>query len=369
MRAQTEIESSKDPLVFTERELLAPCGLDLALIDAALGALMTRDLTYGDLYFQSVRIETWTIEDGIVKEGAHSVDQGVGVRAVAGERTGFAYSDQLDAEALTDAVEAARGIARGKGRGRAQVPRRASLRRLYPGDDPTTSLEDAQKVELLRRLDREARRLDERITQVMGSLASVFELVLLQGSDGVLAADIRPLVRLNVSVILEKDGRREQGYAGGGGRGDLSLVAADETVRRLASEAVRQASVNLEAIPAPAGVMPVVLGPGWPGVLLHEAIGHGLEGDFNRKGTSAFSGRVGERVATEACTVVDDGTLEGRRGSLSMDDEGTPTACNTLIENGVLKGYLQDKLNAGLMKTSSTGNGRRESFAYPPMPR
>lgn len=369
MRAQDNFDQPSDPLVTVERELLQPNGLDLGQVDAALGALMTRQLTYGDLYFQFVRIETWTIEDGIVKEGVHSVDQGVGVRAVLGERTGFAYSDQLDSDALDDAVASARGIARSNGQGRAEVPVPGSQRNLYPGDDPTLSLDDIEKVELLKRLDRETRAIDERISQVIGSVASVFEMVLVQGSDGTLAADVRPLVRLNVSVIMEKETRREQGYAGCGGRGDLSLVNSEDTVRGLAAEAVRQAAVNMEAVPAPAGVMPVVLGPGWPGILLHEAIGHGLEGDFNRKGTSAFSGLIGERVATNECTVVDDGTLEGRRGSLNMDDEGTPSKCNTLIENGILKGYLHDKLNAGLMGTASTGNGRRESFAYPPMPR
>ncbi|MFL2546032.1 MAG: metalloprotease TldD, partial [Candidatus Rariloculaceae bacterium] len=266
-------------------------------------------------------------------------------------------------------VKAARGIARAQGSGRAAVSKPARYRSLYPIDDPSTSLDDADKVELLLSLDRAARSIDERVTQVMGSVASVYEIVLIQGSDGVLAADIRPLVRLNVSVIAEKGDRREQGYAGFGGRGDLSLLTAGEKVSDLAAEAVRQASVNMEAVPAPAGVMPVVLGAGWPGILLHEAIGHGLEGDFNRKGTSAFSGLIGESVATSECTVVDDGTLEGRRGSLNMDDEGSPTQCNTLIEHGVLKGYLHDKLNAELMDTKSTGNGRRESFAYPPMPR
>ena len=244
-----------------------------------------------------------------------------------------------------------------------------STHNLYPTDDPSKSLDDVDKVGLLLNLDSEVRSLDDSVIQVIGSIASVFEMILVQGSDGILAADIRPLVRLNVSVITEKDNRREQGYAGFGGRGDLSLLTSRERVCSVAKEAVRQAAVNMEAISAPAGIMPVVLGAGWPGILLHEAIGHGLEGDFNRKGTSAFSGLIGERVATSECTVVDDGTLEGRRGSLNIDDEGSPTQCNTLIENGVLKGYLHDKLNAELMQTESTGNGRRESFAYPPMPR
>jgi TldD protein len=369
MRPETSIDSTADSLAAVDRQLLQPAGLDLSQVDQALGLLMTRQLTYGDIYFQFTRFETWSIEDGIVKDGIHGVDQGVGVRAVSGERTGFAYSDQLDPAALEDAVRAARGIARSQGGGRAKVAQATRTHKLYPIDDPSMSLNDVDKVKLLLSLDREARSMDERVTQVMGSLASVFEMILVQGSDGVLAADIRPLVRLNVSVITEKGNRREQGYAGFGGRGDLSLLTTTQKVYNLAAEAVRQAAVNMEAVPAPAGVMPVVLGAGWPGILLHEAIGHGLEGDFIRKGTSAFSGLIGERVATSECTVVDDGTLEGRRGSLNMDDEGSPTQCNTLIENGVLKGYLHDKLNADLMQTKSTGNGRRESFAYPPMPR
>ncbi len=369
MRPEKYVVSPVDSLAIVDRKLLQPAGLDLSQLDRALGALMTRQLDYGDFYFQFTRFETWTIEDGIVKDGTHSVEQGVGVRAVAGEKTGFAYSDQLDAPALKDAVEAARGIVRTRGDGRAKTPRATQAQQLYPADDPSLSLDDAEKVELLLRLDRETRAMDERVIQVIGSLASVYEMILVQGSDGVLGADIRPLVRLNVSVITQKGDRREQGYAGCGGRGDLSLLTATDQVRSLAAEAVRQASVNMDAIPAPAGVMPVVLGPGWPGILLHEAIGHGLEGDFNRKGTSAFSGLIGERVASPECSVVDDGTLEGRRGSLNIDDEGSPTQCNTLIENGVLKGYLHDKLNARLMNTRSTGNGRRESFAYPPMPR
>jgi TldD protein len=328
---------------------------------------MSRQLDYADLYFQLTRFETWTVEDGIVKEGVHSIDQGIGVRAVAGERTGFAYSDQLDEAALLDAVDAARGIARANGDGKVKVARHVPYQPLYPNVDPLRSLEDRAKVDLLADLDRRVRLMDPRVAQVVASLASVYEIVLVQASDGTLAADVRPLVRVNVSVIMEKDGRREQGYAGGGGRGDFGLVTG--RALDIAAEAVRTAAVNMEAVPSPAGNMPVVLGSGWPGILLHEAIGHGLEGDFNRKGTSAFSGKIGERVATEQCTVVDDGTLSGRRGSLNVDDEGTPTQCTTLIENGVLKGYMQDKMNARLMKGRSTGNGRRESFAHAPMPR
>jgi TldD protein len=295
----------------------------------------------------------------------------VGVRAVSGEKTGFAYADQLDATALLDAVEAARGIARGPGRGRVQVARTLPPSRdsLYAAVDPLTSATDADKVQLLADLDKRVRAMDSRIIQVVASLAGVYEAILVQGSDGTFAADVRPLVRLNVSVIMERDGRREQGYAGGGGRGDFSIVTAGGRPLEIAAEAVRQAAVNMEAVPAPAGNMPVVLGSGWPGILLHEAIGHGLEGDFNRKGTSAFSGRIGERVATAQCTVVDDGTLPDRRGSLNVDDEGTPTECTVLIESGILKGYMHDKMNARLMGMRSTGNGRRESFAHAPMPR
>jgi TldD protein len=362
-------DAKNDSLAIARDLLLERTGLGLGALDRALAAAMTRQLDYADLYLQMTRYETWSVEDGIVKEGVHSVDQGVGVRAMIGERTGFAYSDQLDEAALLDAVEAARGIARVQGDGRAKVARAAAYDPLYPAVDPLGSMSDAEKVELLAEIDREVRAMDPRVAQVMASLAGVYEVVLVQASDGTLAADVRPLVRLNVSVIMEKDGRREQGYAGGGGRGDFSVLTAEGRPRAIAAEAVRTAGVNLAAVPSPAGNMPVVLGSGWPGILLHEAIGHGLEGDFNRKGTSAFSDRLGERVATEQCTVVDDGTLAGRRGSLNVDDEGTPTRCNTLIERGVLKAYMLDKQNARLMKSQSTGNGRRESFAHVPMPR
>jgi len=358
-----------DAIEIAREHLLARAGLELATLDRALGAAMSRQLDFADLYLQLTRYETWTVEDGIVKEGVYSIDQGIGVRANVGERTGFAYSDQLDEAALFDAVVAARGIARTQGEGRQKVARRVAAQALYPAVDPLPSMSDADKVALLAAIDAKARALDPRVTQVIASLAGVYEIMLVRASDGTLAADARPLVRLNVSVIMERNGRREQGYAGGGGRGDFSVVTAAERPFTIAAEAVRSAAVNMEAVPSPAGNMPVVLGSGWPGILLHEAIGHGLEGDFNRKGTSAFSGRIGERVATEQCTVVDDGTLVNRRGSLSVDDEGTPTQCNTLIERGVLKGYMHDKLNARLLKTTSTGNGRRESFAYAPMPR
>jgi len=365
------VVTGADSFAIARELLLEGAGLELAALDRALSAAMTRKLDYVDLYLQFTRYETWTVEDGIVKEGAYSVDQGIGVRAVSGERTGFAYSDQLDEAALTDAVVAARGIARSKSSGNAQkiAARVASHRPLYPSGDPLRSMTDGDKVALLAELDRRVRAMDNRVAQVIGSLSGVYEVVLVQATDGTLAADVRPLVRLNVSVIMEKDGRREQGYAGGGGRGDYTLVTGNGRPLEIAAEAVRTAAVNMTAVPSPAGTMPVVLGSGWPGILLHEAIGHGLEGDFNRKGTSAFTGRIGERVATEQCTVVDDGTLVGRRGSLTVDDEGTPTSCNTLIERGILKGYMFDKMNARLMGVKSTGNGRRESFAHTPMPR
>jgi TldD protein len=366
---QPNVSPSIDAVDYAYKHLLAPAGLKPATLDKAIARLMGRQLDYADLYFQATRFETWTVEDGIVKEGVHSIDEGVGVRAVVGERTGFAYADQLDEAALFDAVEAARGIARTQGRGEYQVPKASTYQALYPVVDPLMTLADADKVALLADLDQRARAMDPRVIQVIASLAAVHEIILVQATDGTLAADVRPLVRINVSVIMESNGRREQGYAGGGGRGDLSLVTAGGRPVAIAAEAVRSAAVNMEAVPSPAGNMPVVLGAGWPGILLHEAIGHGLEGDFNRKGTSAFSDRIGERVATEQCTVVDDGTLTGRRGSLNVDDEGTPTECTTLIERGVLVGYMHDKLNARLMKTRSTGNGRRESYAYAPMPR
>ncbi len=361
--------TAPDAFGIVKRQLLEPAGLSFKYLDHALSSLMSQRLDYGDLYFQCTQYETWTLEDSIVKDGTHSVDQGVGVRAISGEKTGFAYSDQLDEAALMDAVVAGRAIARASGKGKVKAPRLAPEGKLYSSLNPLARLEDDQKVALLTGIDKEIRAMDERIVQVIASLSSAHEIIFVLGSDGTQGADVRPLFRLSVSVIMEQSGRRERGSGGGGGRGDFSAFVSDGAGTRIGQEAVRQASVNLEAAPAPAGNMPVVLGPGWPGILLHEAIGHGLEGDFNRKGTSAFSGRIGDRVATDQCTVVDNGTLEGRRGSLNIDDEGTPTRCNTLIESGVLRGYLHDKLNASLMNTASTGNGRRESFAHPPMPR
>jgi TldD protein len=354
---------------FAREQILAPAGLDEGRIEHALGLMLGASIDASDLYFQLIREESWAMEDGIVKEGSASIEQGVGVRALAGEKTGFAYSDEIMLPAIEEAARAARAIASHQGSGAVQAWRASGAHQLYLPVDPLQSLSDAQKVGWLERVDRETRRMDPRVVQVMASVNAVHELVLVASSDGVLAADVRPLVRMNVSVIVEQNGRREQGYAGAGGRYSLADLVAEERPLALAREAVRQALVNLEAVPAPAGTMPVVLGPGWPGVLLHEAIGHGLEGDFNRKGTSAFSNRIGERVAAPGCTVVDDGTLAARRGSLNMDDEGTPTQCTTLIEDGVLRGYIHDRLNARLMGTHSTGNGRRESFAHVTLPR
>ncbi len=359
---------TNDVLEIAEHRILAPAGLDEGHLGKVLGGIMGRAVDSADLYFQTSRTEAWSLEDGIVREGSHSIEQGVGVRAMSGEKTGFAYSDEILLPALEQASMAARAIARAGQQGAVQAWSRPTARALYPALDPLPSMSDADKVALLQGIDQQVREIDNRVIQVMASLAGVHEVVLVVASDGTLSADVRPLVRLNVAVICEDGERREQGYSGGGGRSGYEYFTPDR-VREYCCEAVRQAAVNLEAVAAPAGAMNVVLGPGWPGVLLHEAIGHGLEGDFNRKGTSAFSGRIGETVASELCTVVDDGTLEGRRGSLSVDDEGTPTQCTTLIENGVLKGYLQDKLNARLMGVPCTGNGRRESFAHLPMPR
>ncbi|MEO7775732.1 MAG: metalloprotease TldD [Steroidobacteraceae bacterium] len=358
-----------DPLALARSTILTPGGLDESRLDQVLGLVMGHAVDSADLYFQLAREESWALEDGIVKEGSASIEQGVGVRAIAGEKTGFAYSDEIILPALEEASRAARAIAKQGSTGSLQAWHQSAGHKLYLPADPTSSLQDDDKVAWLERVDRETRRMDPRVQQVMASVTAVHEIILIAASDGSLAADVRPLVRFNVSVIVESNGRREQGYAGAGGRYSLAELVANDRPLELAREAVRQALVNLDAVPAPAGSMTVVLGPGWPGILLHEAIGHGLEGDFNRKGTSAFSNRVGEKVAHEACTVVDDGTLAARRGSLNIDDEGTPTQCTTLIENGILKGYLQDKLNAGLMKTRSTGNGRRESFAHVTMPR
>ena len=350
--------------------LLAPFGLDESHLSKAMGAIFTHRADYADLYFQFTKSEGWSLEEGIVKTGSFSIDQGVGVRVVSGDKTAFAYSDEISEHALLEAAAATRTIAR-RGSGKARIPsaiRPAGAHALYLPHDPLASLDAAAKVQLLERVERIARAKDPRVVQVMAGLAGEYDVVLVARSDGVLAADVRPLVRLSITVIAEQNGRREMGSSGGGGRYGYAYFS-DELLEQYASEAVSTALVNLEAQPAPAGQLTVVLGSGWPGVLLHEAIGHGLEGDFNRKGSSAFSGRLGERVAAKGVTVVDDGTLPDRRGSLSIDDEGNPTECTVLIEDGILKGYMQDTMNARLMGMAVTGNARRESFAHLPMPR
>ena len=351
--------------------LLAPFDLEAGKLDRVFGTLVGRRIDYADLYFQYSRYEGWSLEEGIVKSGSFNIEQGVGVRAVSGEKTAFAYSDEISFDALTDAAKATRAIAAaGQARRvKSNLPsRRKNIVPLYGDVDPIASLDSGAKVSLLERLERKCRALDPRIAQVMASLGGEYEVVLIARSDGMIAADVRPLVRLSVQVIAEQNGRRESGSSGGGTRGNYSHFT-DAVLDRYARQAVSQALTNLESRPAPAGTMTVVLGPGWPGVLLHEAIGHGLEGDFNRKGSSAFSGRLGQRVASPGVTVVDDGTIPGRRGSLTVDDEGNPTQRNVLIEDGVLRGYMQDTLNARLMKMPVTGNARRESFAHLTMPR
>ena len=356
-------------LALAERQLLQPGGLSSGDLDRVFSQLMGPSIDAADLYFQHSRSESWMLEDGIVKEGNHSIEQGVGVRAMSGEKTGFAYSDEIVLPQLLTAARSARAIAQSGTDRNSHALEAQDTKSLYAPIDPVESLPTEEKITLLREVDKFCRAQDPCISQVIVSISGVLDTVMIAAADGTLAADVRPLVRLNVQVIAERNGRREQGSAGGGGRYGYRELLANGRAHALAREAVRQALVNLDSVPAPAGTMTVVLGPGWPGVLLHEAIGHGFEGDFNRKGTSAFAGRMGEKIASPLCTVVDDGTLPGRRGSLSIDDEGVPSECTVLIENGVLKGFMQDKLNARLMGMRSTGNGRRESFAHLPMPR
>ncbi len=351
-----------------QKILLSPHLIETRQIEQVFNSMLAHRLDYADLYFQYSRAESWSLEEGIVKSGSFNIDQGVGVRAVSGEKTAFAYSDDISLAALQSAASATRAIASAGGNQRVPLLHPGKRRELYLPDDPIASLKDADKVAMLERLESYARALDPRVVQVIAGLAGEYEAVLVARSDGLMNADIRPLVRLSLTVIVESNGRREQGSAGGGGRFGYGYFD-DAMLHRYAEQAVHQATVNLDAEPAPAGNMTVVLGNGWPGILLHEAIGHGLEGDFNRKGSSAFSGRVGERVAAEGVTVVDDGTIQNRRGSLQMDDEGNPPQCTTLIENGILKGYLQDSLNARLMGVPVTGNARRESYAHIPLPR
>ena len=359
-----------DMFAAAESCLLSPYGLSLSDLERALAGIMARGADDADLYFQYSRAESWSLDEGIVKAGSFGIDQGFGARAVSGEKTAYAYSDEIGMAALEAVSTHVRAITSAGGSGILPVRLAASPlpRSLYAHADPIASLTAAEKVSLLERLETFARGEDARVLQVMASLAGEWETVLIARADGHLAADIRPLVRVSITVIVEANGRREQGSAGGGGRFGYDYFS-DECLQEYARQAVHQAVLNLEARPAPAGKMTVVLGPGWPGILLHEAVGHGLEGDFNRKGSSAFSGRIGERVAAPGVTVIDNGTLPDRRGSLTVDDEGTPTGETVLIENGILQGYLQDRQNARLMGTQSTGNGRRESFASPPLPR
>ncbi|MSP95663.1 MAG: metalloprotease TldD [Betaproteobacteria bacterium] len=370
----THAPPAQDSLLATAHAcLLAPYDLDAARLGPVFGALAEHRIDYADLYFQYTRVEGWSLEEGIVKSGSFSIDQGVGVRAISGEKTAFAYSDDISFNALQDAARATRAIGRAGQMRHVKVAGGAGARRrapasLYAAVDPIASLSSVAKVGMLEKLEKLCRKLDSRVTQVMANLGGEYEVVLVARSDGLTAADVRPLVRLSVQVIVEENGRRESGSSGGGGRTGYEYFT-DDLLRDYAQRAVHQAVTNLAAKPAPAGTMSVVLGPGWPGILLHEAIGHGLEGDFNRKGSSAFSGRIGERVAARGVTVVDDGTIPGRRGSLSIDDEGNPTQRTVLIEDGVLRGYIQDSLNARLMRMPVTGNARRESFAHVTMPR
>ena len=363
-------EPTLERLATAQRYLLEPFGLDESNLRRALAEITTHRVDDADLYFQYTRSEGWSLEEGIVKTGSFSIDQGVGVRAVTGEKTAFAYSDDISWESLLDAARTVRTIAQADKSAKRRVPARkiAPSRALYAGLDPISSLDSTAKVALLGRVEKLARASDPRIVQVMAGLASEYDVVLIARADGTLAADVRPLVRLSVTVIAEQNGRREMGSGGGGGRFGLAYFD-DACLKQYVNDAVQSALTNLEARPAPAGEMTVVLGPGWPGILLHEAIGHGLEGDFNRKGSSAFSGRVGQRVAAKGVTVLDDGTLSDRRGSLNVDDEGHVSQRNVLIEDGILQGYIQDAMNARLMGVRPTGNGRRESYAHLPMPR
>lgn len=362
--------SALDALSTAKSVLLTPWGVTEHDLQHSLAEIFTHRVDYADLYFQYSRSEAWSLEEGIVKTGSFNIEQGVGVRAISGEKTAFSYSDTLSQEALLNAAHAVRSIARQGQHG--QIPllnaRPSTRPLLYVPNDPLDSLTAPEKVALLEKVERMARAKDPQVIQVMASLGATCDTVLVAGSDGRLAADVRPLVRLSITVIAERAGRRESGSSGGGGRFDLGYFD-DALLQNYVDQAVDQALINLEAKPAPAGEMPVVLGAGWPGILLHEAVGHGLEGDFNRKGSSVFSDRIGEQVASKGVTVIDDGTLSDRRGSLNIDDEGNPTQHNVLIEDGILTGYMQDMLNARLMNMPVTGNGRRESYAYLPMPR
>ena len=356
-------------LDLAQKQLLTPVGMEVSDIHRTLGQLGSRNIDQADMYFESSRSESWVLEEGIIKEGSHNIQQGVGVRAISGDKTGFAYSDEILLPSLDNAAKAARAIASSGSTSSIQAWQKQNIAPLYTVSDPLLSIPADDKVALLKKVDEIARKKDPRVQEVIATLAGEHITVLIAGIDGTFTADVRPLVRLNISVLVEQNGRRERGTAGGGGRFGYEYFLDDSLLEKYVDEAVDQALLNLEAIPAPAGSTTVVLGPGWPGILLHEAIGHGLEGDFNRKGTSAFSGRLGKRIATDEVTVVDDGTIPDRRGSLSIDDEGIPAQCTTLIEKGILRNYMQDKHNARLMGMQPTGNGRRESYAHLPMPR
>jgi len=358
-----------DALDLARHTLLETPGLSENDLSRVMDKLLSHQVDAADVYFQYSRLESWVLDDGIIKEGNHSIEQGAGLRAISGEKTGFAYTDDLLLPQLLEAAGAARSIARAGQSGTQAIASLHNAPRLYAPINPLDSLSEELKLELMHKLDAEARSIDPRVKQVSVSMVAAHDTMLVMNNHGMLSGDVRPLIRMNVSVIVEHNGRREQAGSGGGARRTLDFFLEDDRALGYAREAVRQALVNLEAIDAPAGMLPVVLGAGWPGILLHEAVGHGLEGDFNRKGTSAFSGRIGEQVASPLCTVVDDGTLPDRRGSLSVDDEGTATENTVLIENGILKNYMQDTMNARLMGMAPTGNGRRESYAHLPMPR
>ncbi|OCH25199.1 metalloprotease TldD [Aliivibrio sp. 1S128] len=356
-----------------EQSLLSQAGIGQQELSQTLSSIAKRDVDYADIYFQSCWHESLVLEDSIIKDGSFNIDRGVGIRAVSGEKTGFAYSDQINLDALTQSAKAARGIVQQGGEGKVKAFSAQTIPQFYAPINPLDSLDKKQKIALLEEIDAYIRAKEPLIQEVSASISGVYEQMLVAALDGTYAADIRPLVRLSISVLVQRGDKRERGSAGGGGRYGydyfLTEIQGKSIALEFADEAIRQALVNLDADAAPAGMMPVVLGSGWPGVLLHEAVGHGLEGDFNRKGSSVFSGKIGEKVTSSVCTIVDDGTMADRRGSLNVDDEGVAGQYNSLIENGVLKGYMQDKLNARLMGVAPTGNGRRESYAHLPMPR
>jgi len=362
--AKSAAESSR--AFFEER-----FGLDDRSLEAALGTALERQVDYADLYFEYTTQDSVALEEGIVKSGSRHLEQGVGVRARSGERQGYAHSDDISIESVRLAATTARAISdrSGESSGVAVTSPRGGAHDLYPVVTAPTEVPVDRKVTLLGEIDAYARQLDPCVKQVMASIITQHKQVLVAGSDGTLVGDVLPLVRLNVQIIAGDGDRREVGYEGQGGRYELDRLLEPDAWKRQVDEAVRVAKLNLEAVDCPAGTMDIVLGPGWPGILLHEAIGHGLEGDFNRKKTSAFSDRLGQRVAADGVTVVDDGTLPERRGSINVDDEGTPSRRNVLIENGVLVSYMQDRLNAELMGVEPTGNGRRESYAHLPLPR